>query len=91
MIDFRGEKIPKWANICPNFGKEFSGNSFPKPFHCTEAGFADVCMMKGRCVFSSHQCAERWKKRLRAKRRETLFLASEYSHAEAVNAVRPIF
>ena len=91
MTDYRGEKISNGARQCANFGKEFKSNAFKKPRVCMSTGFDEICTMKGRCVYASHECAERWKSRLKARSKANQNLSSEYSHAEAVNAVRPIF
>ena len=84
---FEFERIRKDVRDCENFGKRFKCNSFMKPKTCRNEGYFDVCTMKGRCVFASHLCAERWnKKRSKMKQSKADFLLE---HGEAPDAVRP--
>ena len=84
---FEYERIRKDVRDCENFGKNFKSNSFLKPKTCRYEGYSDICTMKGRCVFASHLCAERWhKKRCKRKPSKSDFL---FEHGEAPDAVRP--
>lgn len=84
---FEYERIRKDVRECENFGKSFKCNSFLKPKTCRYEGYSDICTMKGKCVFMSHLCAERWhKKRARRKPSKSDFLLE---HGEAPDAVRP--
>ena len=59
------EKIRPAVRKCPRFGTAFTDCAFQKPRLCIEQGYVDICILKKRCVFKSHLCAEKWKERMR--------------------------
>ena len=69
---FDYEKIRPDARKCPRFGTAFKDCSFRKPRSCIELGYADVCIMKRKCVYASHLCAAKWKEKRRRQKKQSV-------------------
>ena len=85
---FDYERIRPDARACRGFGKAFKEKSFRKPRSCIELGYADVCILKGKCVYASHICAAKWKEK---RRRQRATAVEDAIFGDAVSVVKTPF